>query len=92
MNRYDALIVMRLADMLRGRPAQDNSRLCSFCGEPVGISPFGQKALREYPKAEIMCIVCAEKPVAVKRDINRLAAPFAEIAQEVRDSTPVAKQ
>ena len=83
------LIAMRLVDMHKVHPAQDNSRRCGFCGEPVGIYPSGQQALRKHPEAEIICQVCAEKTVDLKRDVNALAAPLAEILQETRDSTPV---
>jgi ribosomal protein S27AE len=56
----DQLIVMRLADMWRTRPDQDNSRVCSKCGEQVGIYPSGQAVLRERPQTAIVCNVCYE--------------------------------
>jgi hypothetical protein len=85
------LVAMRLVDMHKIHPEQDNTRACAFCGQPVGIYPSGQKALRAHPEAEIMCQVCAVKSVDLMRDTNAVAAPVAEIAQEMRDSRPVVK-
>ena len=84
------LICMRLVDMHKIHPEQDNTRVCAFCGQPVGVYPSGQKALREHPEAEIICQVCAAK-THDPSDVNAPAAPVAEIVQEMRDSTPVAK-
>ena len=55
------LLVMRLADMVRVHPQQDNSRTCDRCGEQVGIYPSGQEVLRKNPSTEIVCSVCAEQ-------------------------------
>jgi hypothetical protein len=52
------LVVMRLADMQRVHPKQDNSRVCMTCGEVVGIFPSGQATLRRYPSVEIVCERC----------------------------------
>jgi hypothetical protein len=53
------LIVMRLADMYLVHPQQDNSRVCSQCGEAVGIYPSGQAILARHPDTVITCSVCA---------------------------------
>jgi hypothetical protein len=53
------LAVMRLADMHKVHPQQDNTRVCSGCGETVGIYPSGQRALRDTPGLRIVCNVCA---------------------------------
>ena len=52
------LIVMRLADMHRVHPEQDDSRVCSRCGEQVGIYPSGQDVLRRNPTVQIVCSHC----------------------------------
>lgn len=55
------LLVMRLADMHRVHPQQDDSRVCSQCQHPVGIYPSGQAALKRDPELLIVCSVCSEK-------------------------------
>ena len=52
------LIVMRLADMTRVHPNQDNDHVCMRCGHIVGIYPSGQGVLRDEPDTEIVCQVC----------------------------------
>ena len=52
------LIVMRLDDMRRVHPQQDNSRTCDFCGAQVGIYPSGQEALKICPEAKLRCNRC----------------------------------
>lgn len=54
------LIVMRLADMRRVHPRQDDSRVCDLCGERVGIYPSGQAVLRHDPTTRIICSECRE--------------------------------
>jgi hypothetical protein len=52
------LIVMRLANMHRVHPRQDNSRVCATCGEQVGIYPSGQAMLAADPSIRLICDVC----------------------------------
>ena len=54
----DALVAMRLADMTKMHPAQDESRTCAECGWRVAIYPSGQRALRDFPEMRIMCSRC----------------------------------
>jgi len=54
------LVVMRLAEMHRIHPEQDNSRACVKCGERVGIYPSGQAMLRRFPEARVICSHCRE--------------------------------
>lgn len=85
------LVVMRLADMHKGHPAQDNTRFCSICSERVGVYPSGQKALKHNPDMKIVCHVCIEAahdPAA----LSVAAAPFEEILEETRQSAPVKRQ
>jgi hypothetical protein len=83
------LIVMRLADMHRVHPRQDNSRVCSRCGERVGVYPSGQAVLRERAGVVLVCVPCAmaDRPP----DAVAWAAPPDELAQESRDSQDVSK-
>jgi len=83
----DALIVMRLVDMHRNHPAQDNSHACSKCGSVVGIYPSGQRALRDNPGLPIICIRCATKEPPP--DGMRPAGSIEEVIQEMRDSADV---
>jgi hypothetical protein len=83
----DELLVMRLADMHRVHPEQDNSRVCACCGEQVGIFPSGQRALRFAPTLKIVCNVCAERQ---PRPVVRISAPGA--LDEARESVPKDKQ
>jgi hypothetical protein len=55
------LIVMRLADMHRQHPQQDNSRVCVECGQRVGIYPSGQRVLAQLPSVAIVCSRCLWK-------------------------------
>jgi hypothetical protein len=85
---------MRVVDMQRIHPHQDNSRFCSKCGERVGIYPSGQRALRVFPGMPIICAVCATKEHAANPDepvAIEPAGPLAEIVQESRDSKDVNK-
>lgn len=83
------LVCMRLVDMGRVHPGQDNSRVCAGCGFQVGIYPSGQGALKANPGLRIICHKCAE----AERDeaIGIPAAPWSEIRQESRDSVDVKK-
>jgi hypothetical protein len=88
MSQGVGLVCMRLADMRRIHPEQDNSHVCFRCGERVGLYPSGQKAVRDNPGIEIVCAVCAEHDEA---DDIRPAAPMSEIIQEMHDSKDVPK-
>ena len=78
-----ALIAMRLKDMWKLHPDQDNSRVCSKCGEGVGIYPSGQNALARAPSMRIVCAICANPQPG---DENYPAAPWDEIAREIKQS------
>lgn len=54
------LICMRLAQMVRRHPAQDNSKRCSRCRQRVGIYPSGCAALKADPTIAILCNICFE--------------------------------
>jgi hypothetical protein len=88
MTQNIGLVCMRLADMHRIHPSQDNSHVCSDCGQRVGLYPSGQKAVRDNPGITIVCHVCAINDEA---DEVLSAAPLDEIAQEMRDSKDVSK-
>jgi hypothetical protein len=90
MAKPDALVTMRLADMTRMHPAQDDSHVCAECGHPVGIYPSGLRALRQWPEMKVICAVCACK--RPPREISNVAAAdFDVIMQEGRDSVTVGK-
>lgn len=78
------LIVMRLADMARIHPGQDNSRKCSGCGQPVGIYPSGQSMIRRQPNIRIICNHCYKRepgdveilvPGALEEPLESVPAP-----------------
>src|ERR1700735_3975091 len=81
----DALVTMRLADMRRMHPAQDDTHVCAECGHPVGIYPSGQRALRQWPEMKVICSVCAVKrtPTAL---IHPPAADFVTFIVGGRES------
>lgn len=84
------LVVMRLDDMRRQHPDQDNSRFCSECGQKVGIYPSGQKALKAHPEMTVICSVCSfAKSMRLTAEVP--AAPWPEIRQESRASFDVKK-
>lgn len=64
------LLVMRLKDMRRVHPQQDNSRRCSRCQHRVGIYPSGQAVLEQDPTIEIICQVCAAEGPAPDIIVN----------------------
>jgi hypothetical protein len=86
----DALVTMRLADMARMHPAQDDSHGCAECGAPVGLYPSGQEALRKWPEMKVICVVCACKRPPGEIE-NIAAAELAVIMQEGRDSVKVGR-
>lgn len=89
-SKPDALVTMRLADMARMHPAQDDSHVCGTCGHPVGIYPSGQRALRQWPEMKILCQVCAVKRPPHEIE-NIAAADFDTIMAEGRDSVDVGR-
>jgi hypothetical protein len=84
----DALVAMRLADMTRHHPGQDDSRVCATCGHVVGIYPSGQWVLRKWPGIRVICSVCA---LARPAEENYAAADFDTILAEGRESFDVGK-
>ena len=74
---------MRLKDMWKVHPNQDSSRVCSKCGEAVGIYPSGQRVLQENPQAKIICAPCAKPQPS---DESYPAGSLDEIRREMRDS------
>lgn len=73
------LLVMRLADMTRVHPDQDDSRVCSECGQPVGIYPSGQAVIKQHPETVIVCNVCndADPPDVMILAPGAITEPFA---------------
>lgn len=58
MHEVKTLVCMRLADMQRVHPKQDESRVCSVCGSQVGIYPSGQRIIKAEPWTVILCNHC----------------------------------
>jgi hypothetical protein len=81
------IVVMRLADMDRHHP-REIIAACSTCGAAVAVYPSGQGALKARPDAMLVCSVCALADPGVFDPNNQhtLAAPFDQIAQEIRES------
>ena len=79
------LLVMRLCDMHRVHPGQDNSHVCERCGFQVGIYPSGQDMLKEHPDARILCSICGQVD-KIKFDAGSYDPPSAQIIQEMKDS------
>jgi hypothetical protein len=85
------LVVMRLIDMQKMHPQQDSSKVCALCGQPVGIYPSGQAAIKTEPTIEIVCSVCAKRDYDRFEDTAIPASDLKTIAQEIRDSFTVKK-
>ena len=85
------LVAMRLIDMHKMHPQQDNSRMCALCSQPVGVYPSGQSALRADPTIEIVCWVCAKREFNSVEDRAEPVAALDVILQEIRDSFGVKK-
>ena len=81
---------MRLADMTRMHPAQDDTHVCGECGAPVGIYPSGLRALRKWPRMKVICAICAVKRPAELIE-TMPAADFDTIMAESRDSIKVGR-
>lgn len=81
------LVTMRLAEMRRIHPSQDNTRLCALCRSRVGVYPTGQRALLRDPELRIMCHRCYTPSDAAVENVP--AGSLDEIMQEARDSTDV---
>ena len=81
---------MRLADMARMHPAQDDTQVCSKCGHAVGIYPSGQAALRKWPGMRVICVQCATDRPSETID-NVLSADFDTLMREHRESQDVGR-
>jgi hypothetical protein len=81
-----ALIVVRLAEMHRVHPQQDNSRVCAECGKQVGIYPSGQAMLKADPSLLVICSHCFE---ATPKDITVLAPGAVD---ELLESVPARRK
>lgn len=90
MKKPDALVTMRIADMTRMHPAQDDTHVCGECGVPVGIYPSGLSALRKWPAMKVICSICAFKRPPHEIE-NMPAADFETIMQESHDSFEVGR-
>jgi hypothetical protein len=60
MDDERTLVVMRLADMWKRHPDQDDTKLCGMCGSAVGIYPSGQTQIRLHPQTKIVCFNCVD--------------------------------
>jgi hypothetical protein len=90
MKKPDALVTMRIADMTKMHPAQDDTHTCAECGHPVGIYPSGMAALRKWPKMQVLCVHCAvRRPEQIIE--NMAAADFETLMAERRDSYDVGR-
>jgi hypothetical protein len=79
------LVAMRLKDMHKVHPDQDNSHICLKCGETVGLYPSGQMALKANPGTGIMCVACAALQID-DEDEMRPAGTWADVAREIDES------
>jgi hypothetical protein len=88
MNDEPTLIVMRLTNMYKVHPRQDESKVCSKCDERVGIYPSGQAALKANPDIKIVCINCAN--IIIEKDnipiMWQPAASVQDLSQEIKES------
>lgn len=93
MKAQHTLIAMRLADMHRRHPQQDNSRTCAGCGHAVGIFPSGQAVLKANLVSQILCQVCsADKPFDFTIPAAKNAEEMARESIESYDTKPAKEQ
>jgi hypothetical protein len=88
MTKPDALIVMRLANMYQTHPGADLTKVCSKCGQRVGIYPSGLRQLRAHPGLPIICVICASREAPAEVELHPAGTP-GEILQEMRESVRV---
>jgi hypothetical protein len=79
MNR--TILVMRLADMHKVHPNQDNSFVCSRCQTQVGIFPAGVRAIKAMPDTKIVCNVCHEADHSIL-----LSEPVPGMFEDLKDT------
>jgi hypothetical protein len=84
MDRY-VLVAMRLVNMIKRHPQQDESHVCVNCCEKVGIYPSGQRAIKRIPNIKIVCEICAFKHEAAHIDFAS-ARTQAEFDRELSES------
>jgi hypothetical protein len=80
----DVLGVMRLADMHKVHPEQDNSHVCAVCGHRVGVYPSGQR-VKAQPRIRLVCNHCLEP------DPAEIYLPAPGAFEEMRESVPAKK-
>lgn len=85
---FGTLLTMRLTDMTRKHPDQDESRVCSRCRQQVAIYPTGQKLLNDFPDLEIVCNVCA----VAEQTAPLISISPIEVLDEMLESVPAKKQ
>jgi hypothetical protein len=88
MSEPDALVSMRLKDMTRRHPDQDNSRACSKCGETLGLFPSSQRLLATNPSLVLLCVPCALAEHDPSADVAA-SGSWDVIWQEARESKRV---
>ncbi len=85
MNR-PVILVCALADAPLAVPGSVFHHHCRDCGRAVMVAPTGQRVLREYPLALIICGLCYE---ACRTDTSEESAgTMEEVAREVRAARP----
>ena len=83
--KMNMLIVMRLQDMTRIHPLQDDSHVCSICQSPVGIYPSAQRELKRHPSLKIICNPCAARDQLPDDEI-RIAGGIEALGTELEQS------
>ena len=81
------VLVCALADAPRCVPGTVFNRWCRNCNQRVMIAPSGQKVLRKYPHAIIICPTCYAG-VAAATDVLTAADTADNIRAEVRKAKP----
>lgn len=91
MSASAMLVCTRLADMHKVHPSQDNSHVCSQCGQRVGVYPSGQRAIKGQPDIAIWCAQCAAAEIDPDDKVNP-AGSILEIIKEIEDSVPAPRR
>lgn len=85
---------MRLGDMWKHHPRQNNDYICSQCKERVGIYPTGMRQIKFDPSIIIKCIYCIDMKNLVSDDVAIHPAAFDvdELVEEMKESVIVAPE
>lgn len=82
------LLICMLADGPVAVEGAIFNRRCSACNRAVMVAPSGQRMLRQYPAAEVLCTGCFDAKEDRKNFTVEPAASVEELRHEMRTARP----